>query len=291
MEVEKRVGKITHISQLLPEQLREPVSFDDVELTDEEMKQALDDARQKKVIRLEDERRKALAAHALTEAMKPWDTRQLWLHVKARGDRMLQLQSGNNAASFEQVDFQKPVIKALLLYFTGNPQFENLDVAEYNAVDARFSLTKGLWLWGNPGVGKTLLMQMFRINKRLCFDVVQCPKFAYNYVKFGDVVITPYKRVLPADASSYDNFFQKEKGVCYNDLGTEPLQSKHYGNAINVMETIFLETYENKVPWWHRHVTTNLTWKQVEDSYGVRVKDRIRQCFNVIEIKGNSLRK
>jgi DNA replication protein DnaC len=287
----QRVGKIVHISQLLPEQLKDPVSFDDVDLTEEETKQALDEARRKKVIRLDDERKKKLAALYNAEALKPWSTVQLWSFVKSRGDRMLQLQTGNSTASFQQIDFQKGIIKALLLYFTNNQEFEKLNTKEFNDVDIPFSLNKGIWLWGNPGVGKTLLMQMFRINKRLCFDVVQCPKFAYNYVKFGDDVINPYKKVVPADVASYDNFFQKVKGVCYNDLGTEPLQSKHYGNAINVMQTILLETYENKVPWWQRHVTTNLTFQQVEDCYGVRVKDRIRQCFNIIDIRGGSLRR
>jgi DNA replication protein DnaC len=291
METEKRIGKIMHISQLLPEQLKDPVNFEDVLLTEEETKKALDEARMRKAVQLEDERRKALAQQMHLESVKPWNTKQLWEHARARGSRLLQVQSGNQRAEFQMIEFQKQAIKAMLLYFTDNPKFEELDTAEFNTVGIPFSLNKGLWLWGNPGVGKTLLMQMFRINKRLCFDVVQCPKFAYTYVKFGDEVINPYKKVVPAEAPAYDNFFQKQKGICYNDLGTEPLSSKHYGNAINVMEQIFLETYENKVPWWHRHVTTNLTFQQVEECYGVRVKDRIRQCFNIIDLKGNSLRK
>lgn len=274
---------------MLPEQLQDPVSYDDVELTEEETAKALHEARVRKAAIIEDERRKKLAAEMKLDLMKPWTPNQLWEFAKQRGNRIIQLERGPEA-SFQVLDMQKHVIHALCLYFTGDKRFEELDPNLFNQVGIPFLLNKGLWLWGNPGVGKTLLMQMFRINKRQCFDLIQCPKLCYHYVKHGDDVINPYKRVVQAVASP-DNFYQKETAICYNDLGTEPLSSKHYGNPINVMETIFLETYENKVPWSQRHVTTNLTFDQVESSYGLRVKDRIRQCFNIIDINGESLRR
>jgi DNA replication protein DnaC len=297
MDQEKRIGKTVHISQLLPAQLQEPVSFDDVELTAEEEQEALNQARMQKTIRLEDERKKALAQHMRTEMLKPWNDQELWQYAKSRGDRMVQLESGNPKAEFKVIDYQVPVIKALSLYFTGDKRFEQLDPMEYNSMKEKeipFSLNKGLWIWGNPGVGKTLMMQMFRINKRLCYVVVQCPKLTSAYKKFGDEYVDHYSKIMTPEmvgmAKSYDNFFQDQIGVCYNDLGTEPISAAHYKNESNVMQTLFLDTYENKVPWWQRHVTTNLDWKQVEESYTVRVKDRIRQCFNIIEIKGQSLR-
>lgn len=267
-----------------------PVVYDDVELTAEELNDAIELAKRQKHLRLESERMKALAEQQKKNVLRPWSPKELWEFAKNRGSVIIREKSGSNSAEFKPTKEQLPILKALALYFTGNPEFEKLDTSVYNTVDIPFSLNKGLWIWGNPGVGKTLLMQMFSRNKRLCYRLLQCPKIVSSFVIDGFDAIKQYSKKWqePVGAS---NFYQDYIGICYNDLGTEPMRAKNYGNEINVMEHLFLETYENMVPFFHRHVTTNLTFDQVESCYGVRVKDRIRESFNVLELKGESLRK
>lgn len=279
-----------HISQLLPEQLKAPVAYDDVELTEEELNDAIELARRQKHLRLESDRMKALAQNQKQDLLRPWTPKELWEVARPRGSQILREKSGDTGAEFRATKEQLPIIRALGLYFTANAAFENLDTSIYNSVGIPFSLNKGLWIWGNPGVGKTLLMQMFSRNKRLCYRLLQCPKIVSSFVIDGFDAIKQYSRKWPEPVGS-SNFYQDYMGICYNDLGTEPMRAKNYGNEVNVMEHLFLQTYENMVPFFHRHVTTNLTFDQVESCYGVRIKDRIRESFNVLELKGESLRK
>lgn len=261
-----------------------------MELTKEETDIAISQAKEKKLEILENQRKKKLADFKLADLRRPWNAAELYEYARGMATQRLRIESGDPTALFEPKDFQKDAVAALVWYFTNSPEFENLNTSVYNTNGLPFSLNKGLWLWGNPGVGKTLIMEMFRRNRRLCYNVVQCPKLVFGYTKYGDEQISQYSRVIPESDDAL-SFYQTQKGICYNDLGIETVPAKHYGTPINVMETIFLETYENKVPFWHRHVTTNLTIDQLKEMYGIRFVDRIKQCFNIIDIKGESLRK
>lgn len=220
---------------------------------------------------------------------RPWTPNELYEYSRARASQILRIETGDPSIIFEPTEFQKIIIAALTFYFSNCPEFEKLDESIFNKTGLKFSLNKGIWLWGNPGVGKTLMMQMFNRNKKQCYQVLQCPKIVSSYVKSGDDSISGYSRIIPETEDAL-SFYQSTKGICFNDLGVEQTNAKHYGTPENVMERIFLETYENKVPFFHRHVTTNLTADQLKEVYGVRFVDRIKQCFNIIEIKGESLR-
>lgn len=272
-----------------------PVLFESVELSEEEtaavIKLAIKQATEKKHSLLEAERRKKLADQRLNDHRRPFTPAEMYNLAKWRATQVIRFRTGNPTVEFEPTDFQKPVTTALSLYFSNSPEFEKLDRKLYNTTKLDFSLNKGIWLWGNPGVGKTLMMEMFNRNKRMCYDLVECPKICYLYIKDGDIVFDKLINECVVNAPDSSTFFQKTKGFCYNDLGTENVSSSHYGNPINVMEYILLQSYERKLPYWQRHVTTNLTFDQVKETYGVRVLDRIKECFNIIEVNGYSLRK
>lgn len=269
-----------------------PVLGRDIELDEEEIQAAMTWAKERKAELFEQERRRLLSEQVRRESKRPWSISELWKYAKSRADNIKKTETGDPYAEFQTIPFQKNIIEALLLYFTEDERFEELDPKEYNDSKSEFSLQKGLWLWGVPGVGKTLLMDMFRINKRQCFGIIQTPKLAYLFMQQGDDAVNPYSRII-ANGSLFATtpFGQKNVGVCFNDLGTEPCPINHYQNKINLMEQVLLNAYEAKVPFWHRHVTTNLKADQIEQMYGARIKDRIKQMFNIIDIKGESLRK
>lgn len=290
MEInDQRQGKTVQIGQLLPEQLQDPVVLDDVELDENEIKNAIYQARLRKLDRLEDERKRKLAEAKANDMRKPWSPNGLYKYCAGRATQMLRTQRGDLSV-FEPTEFQKPAITALSLYFSEHEEFEHLDHSEYNSTGLPFDLDKGIWLWGNPGVGKTLIMEMFNRNQRICYDVVQCPKIVFGYMKSGEDHILNYSRVQQVSKDPL-SFYKPYKGICYNDLGVETTPAKYYGTPVNVMESIFMDTYEKKVPFWQRFVTTNLTLEQIKETYGVRFQDRVKQSFNIIDIKGESLRK
>lgn len=240
---------------------------------------------------MEDDRRKHLARLSHNESVRPWLANELYDHARLRATIILRTEQNNPSAIFEPYEFQQDALQALSLYFSNSPAFEMLDTKLYNDnPDLPFKLNKGIWLWSNPGQGKTLMMQMFSINKRQCYQVMQCPKIVSGFIQFGEPHISAYSKEIITTPQPA-NFYQSRSGICYNDLGTERISASNYTNTINVMETIMLDTYEQRVPFSQRHVTTNLTFEQVKEMYGVRIMDRIKQCFNIIQMTGQSIRK
>lgn len=272
-----------------------PVPFELVDLTEQERKDATElaikEARVRKHAILESDRKKRLAEERLNDATRPWSPAEVFKLAKWRATQIIRARTGNPAIEFEPTTEQKVITTALSLYFAEAEEFEDLNPKFYNTTNFQFSLHKGIWLWGNPGVGKSLIMEIFNRNKRLCYDILECPKICYRYVKHGDDVLNGLINVCQTIAPDASTFFQPIKGICYNDLGTENTSSSHYANPLNVMEYILLQSYERKIPYWQRYVTTNLTFDQVKQTYGVRVLDRIKECFNILELKGESLRK
>lgn len=261
-----------------------------VDLTEDEKDLAIQEAMIKKHAKLEDDRRKRLAIVKQNDLRRPWNAAELYGYARARATEMIRIRTGNPSSIFEPMEWQQDCLQALSLYFSDSPYFEQLETKKYNSnPELQFQLGKGLWLWSNPGQGKTLMMDMFSRNKRQCYRVVQCPKIVQGYVQFGEQHIQSYSQIFGESAQPF-NYFQATSGICYNDLGTEPGKAMNFGNNINVMETIFLDTYEKKVPYHHRHVTTNLPFSQIKEMYGLRFVDRVKECFNIIEIKGESLR-
>ncbi|MCD7898885.1 MAG: hypothetical protein LUH22_03155 [Bacteroides sp.] len=77
--------------------------------------------------------------------------------------------------------------------------------------------------------------------------------------------------------------------LAIDEVGREPLISKHFGTDLNVIQLILQLRYEHR---WEvkTHLTSNLNPDKEFHIYGDFVVDRIKEMFNVIEIKGKSRR-
>ena len=78
------------------------------------------------------------------------------------------------------------------------------------------------------------------------------------------------------------------------DTATQGIAEKDvisYGDRINLMEELMLDRYDNKIPFDQTHITTNLTVDEIESRYGTRVRSRMREMFNLIELHGSDMRK
>lgn len=146
-----------------------------------------------------------------------------------------------------------------------------------NADKWNISLRKGIILSGPVGCGKTTLMHLFRLMHKPQdqFIVKPCRDVSYEFNKDGFAIINRYGQ------SSFDRNGHP-KTYCFDDLGTEKT-IKFYGNECNVMAEILLSRYEQFI---HRrmitHLTTNLTSTEIEELYGLRVRSRLREMFNLI---------
>ena len=142
----------------------------------------------------------------------------------------------------------------------------------------------GLLIYGAAcGTGKTTLANAMCNLVNYLFDSVysQDRKTVYrtsaiNLVKMYSDNPEQYKRMVSQELLFVD------------DLGTEPVNIKIYGNEFSPVTELLYNRYD-----WQRWtiVTSNLSDEQLKERYGTRIDDRLREMFDRILFQGKSYRK
>ncbi len=83
--------------------------------------------------------------------------------------------------------------------------------------------------------------------------------------------------------------FIESDSLLIDDLGVEESRANHYGTQCNVIESVIMMRY-NYRDTRLTHVTTNLDDTEILANYGERVYDRVREMFNIINLRGRSVR-
>lgn len=167
-----------------------------------------------------------------------------------------------------------------------------LDLYDYFAKnECGLDLEKGLLISGGVGTGKTLSM---RIMQRIFgkFKIVSARHVVREYLIEGFKVLDVYGRnsfVL----NSHGNIDPKNPiHFCFDDILLEEVNAKFYGNQQNLMAEILLDRYDMFTGYkMLTYCTTNAMTSAIEETYGTRVKDRMREMMNVITLTGKSFRK
>jgi GTPase SAR1 family protein len=137
-------------------------------------------------------------------------------------------------------------------------------------------------LTGPVGCGKTSLMNIFKHFQKPEEKLIlkPCRDISFEFIQEGYTTINKYSK------QSFKNEFPKV--YCFDDLGTEN-NLKYFGNECNVMAEILLSRYDLFVSRnMITHVTTNLNSTEIENIYGIRVRSRLREQFNLIAFDSNS---
>ena len=151
-----------------------------------------------------------------------------------------------------------------------------------NSQKFNVSLRKGILLSGPVGCGKTSLMTLLPLFLELDDRCIlkSCRDVSFEFINEGFKVIQRYGR------GSFNN--HTPKAYCFDDLGTEN-NLKYYGNDCNVMAEILLSRYDMFVSRkMITHLTTNLNSSEIESIYGIRVRSRMREMFNLISFDKTS---
>ena len=146
----------------------------------------------------------------------------------------------------------------------------------------KWDVNKGLYFFGDPGVGKTVL--------------AECMKEFYNRMRQKD------KRIRYAECVGIeDELFEANspsilkkyyKGnLILNDLGVESAYFPHFGNKILFMERILF----NRAIYFARGeyltiITSNDVPDEIEEKYSTRIADRFDQMFTPVLVDGPSRR-
>jgi len=180
--------------------------------------------------------------------------------------------------SFHYTEHNKPVIRALMYYFTDNPAFIEFTGNNRKVFKKNASLKKGLLLIGGYGIGKSTIINAFQNVKfpGKKFRSKTCPSLAENW-DYSD------KKYF------IDNWF-------FDEFGHESESKYAKKDAIPVMAKILEQRYSQRQ--FHTDSTTgftilctNLSIDEITIKYGNRLADRINDMFNVILVNGESFRK
>ena len=145
---------------------------------------------------------------------------------------------------------------------------------------------KGLYIYGNVGTGKSMLLDVFRTF---------CRYYHIN-VKYGDQIAplawTTYRADDICDLFSQDgdlHRWKETKSLCVQDLGTEPTELLYMGNRRRVLRSILEargDVYDRLTL-----ISSNFPPNALADAYGSRVQSRIVQMCNPIYLGGSDRRK
>lgn len=256
-------------------------SFSHIELTEDELKEAIISAKRKKEVILKERERERIAAEnrkLLTETG--------WTYEQTRAYMLYRAKTLFNGA-FYLDEHNEPIFNLLCHYFSGSREF--IALASNMGVNNP-SLDKGIVLAGNFGTGKTWLMSLFRKNNRQVYHVEEAKDIAFAYQKNGDEAVEKYKQKITNAFNDPVVFFQKFSGICFEDIGAEDVKN-NFGNKANVIGDLIEARYANECMGIWFHGTTNLTTAKFEQFYGGRVTSRLREKVNFIELGGPDRRK
>jgi hypothetical protein len=152
---------------------------------------------------------------------------------------------------------------------------------EMAAPQLGLQLHKGIFLTGPVGCGKTTLMKLMNTLTPNTFIIKPCRDITIEFIEEGFSVITKYSKGLSDIARIF----------CFDDLGVES-SLKYYGNECNVMAEILLTRYDLFISRkLITHITTNLSAQEIEETYGTRIRSRMREQFNLVAFEKNSVDK
>jgi DNA replication protein DnaC len=163
---------------------------------------------------------------------------------------------------FKILETDHPIIHKLIAYFLKD---------EPACIQFNIDINKGIMLSGPVGCGKTSLMNLMKHLTPVAykFSVKPCRDISFEFIKEGYETIHKYSKSAP-------------KTICFDDLGTEN-NLKYFGNECNVMAEILLSRYDLFITRkLQSHITTNLSASEIEQTYGNRVRSRLRSSLNLI---------
>ncbi len=155
------------------------------------------------------------------------------------------------------------LIKAICFFFSNDERFET---------ELGFDLKKGLLIRGVSGLGKTFLFKCVQENDIKPIEILSMLDITDEVQREGEYQV------------------QSNKVLYLDDVGTEEPMVNHYGTKITWFKN-FIELYylKNK-PFNRLIISTNNNFQEIENKYGFRVRSRIKDMFNIIDVQGKDMR-
>jgi len=169
----------------------------------------------------------------------------------------------------------KVKISELLKYFTGN--------------ECSLDLSKGIFIYGNFGVGKTTILESIKeclfIVSDMGWDGKKINPNSFMSASI-EIIIEHFKKEKNLVKYGFD---EVKRNLCIHEF-LKVMSEKIYGTDVNsIIESLIMIRYELYQIGYLTHATSNVNPFEIEMPEIVR--DRMVEMFNFIEINGTSLRK
>lgn len=136
-----------------------------------------------------------------------------------------------------------------------------------------YSMNKGLLIRGAAGLGKTYIPQCVEKNEYNPLSIISMLEIS-SEIQANGIYEPPIT-----------------DGVIYlDDVGSEEPVVNHFGTKINFFKNFIETLYLKNRTFSKLIISTNINFAEIEARYGFRVRSRIKDMFNIIDVKGSDMR-
>ena len=156
-------------------------------------------------------------------------------------------------------------------------------LCSFGASEVEKTTGKGLFIKGDPGIGKSMGLEI--LAKQFGWVFLDALEIEGFYAK------QPNYETWEEFCRGCD-FFGTPRTMVIDDLGIEKFPFLLYGTPVNPLRELLEIRYRLSFrrDGVRTVVTTNLTDEEITDRYGYRVRDRIDEMFSTVTVRGKSAR-
>lgn len=193
--------------------------------------------------------------------------RKVWALFEMRAAHLSQIEDRDFNWVFGENELD--IIRNMIRYFT-------------NDRECKWPLTKGLFLYGLPGTGKTEIMQVF---ERFCREN-DLPK-QFQFTSMSEVYA---KAKVDKGFDPVTPNVQLDR--CLDEFGRYTGAVTNFGESVDINEVIIEQRYPRfRAGGQLTHIIANMTPNEADGVFSSMIFDRIRQMCTSIHFEGQSKRK
>lgn len=208
-----------------------------------------------------------LVARDLSQPMK-WEVarRKVWALFEMRAAHLSEIEDREFNWVFDESNLA--IIRNLIRYFI-------------NDRECAWPLTKGLFVYGLPGTGKTEIMQVF---ERFCRDN-DLPK-AFQFTSMAETYVKAKAE------KGFDPITQNiQLDRCFDEFGLYTGAVTTFGESLDINEAIIEARYKRfRQSGQISHFISNMATDEVKTAFSPMIFDRIKQMCTGVFFNGESKR-
>lgn len=197
-----------------------------------------------------------------------WETarRKVWGMFEMRAAHISQIEDRDFNWVFDESELQ--IIRNMIRYFINDKSCE-------------WPLTKGLFVYGLPGTGKTEIMRVF---ERFCMEF-NLPK-AFQFTSMAETY------VKCKSEKGFDPITQNvQLDRCFDEFGLHTGAVMTFGESLDINEAIIEARYKRfRNGGQVTHFISNMTTTEAKEKLSPMIFDRVKQMCTSVYFKGQSKR-